>query len=44
MKWIVYLFILAVSLGLLRLDNAKAPAYLAWVVLALLVGFGMLWL
>lgn len=44
MKWLVYLFVVVVSLGLLKRGKSKWYGYVAWAVMSLLLGLGLLFL
>ena len=44
MKWILYIFIVSVSLGLIRRDRLPRVYYLAWIVLSVILLFAFIWL
>ena len=44
MKWIIYLFIISVSLGLVRRDYRCLDGYIAWFLMSLMLAFGLLWI
>jgi len=44
MKWIVYIFVLAVSFGLLKRGRADWIGYMTWVVMAVVLGLGLIFL
>ncbi len=42
MKWIMYLFVISISFGLIKRNKGKTIEYVAWIILSIILGFGLL--